>query len=209
MGFLNIAQSRYTTKKYDSNKKIDDETIEKLKEIIRLSPSSINSQPWRFTFVSDEKIKSKLAEFSYSNKDKILEASHVVVFSVIKDVNAFEQNKLSLLPEGATAYFNNVLKPRGDEQVMSWLTSQVYLSLGFFLSATASLGIDSTPMEGIQAIEYDKVLDEDNFKTLFAVAIGYRDEKDENQPSHTPKFRLEEEHVIRTRHYPDKCVSTN
>ena len=198
MSFLNIAQSRYTTKKYDSNKKIDDETIEKLKEILRLSPSSINSQPWKFTFISDEKTKSQLAEFSYSNKEKIIDASHIVVFSVVKDVKVFEENKLTMLPEGATAYFNNVLKPRGDEQVMSWLTSQVYLSLGFFLSGTASLGIDFTPMEGIQASEYDNVLKEDNFKTLFAVAIGYRDESDENQPSQTPKFRLEKDQIIRT-----------
>ena len=44
MNFLNIASSRYTTKKYDPNKTIDDDTIGKLKEIIRLSPSSINSQ---------------------------------------------------------------------------------------------------------------------------------------------------------------------
>ena len=34
MSFLNIAQNRYTTKKYDSTKKIDEITIEKLKEIL-------------------------------------------------------------------------------------------------------------------------------------------------------------------------------
>lgn len=198
MNFLNIAQSRYATKKYDPGKKIDDETIEKLKEIIRLSPSSINSQPWKFTFVSDEKVKSELAEFSYNNKHKVLDASHVVVFSVIKDVDSFENNKLTLLPEGATAYYNRMLKPRGDEQVMTWLISQVYLSLGFFLSATASLGIDSTPMEGIQAEAYDQVLENDDYMTLFAVAIGYRDEEDKNQPTHTPKFRLEQDQIIRS-----------
>lgn len=198
MNFLHIAQNRYATKKYDPNKKVDDETIEKLKEIIRLSPSSINSQPWKFTFVSEEKVKSELAEFSYNNKHKVLDASHVVVFSVIKDTAAFENMKLTLLPEGATSYYQRVLKPRGDEQVMNWLTSQVYLSLGFFLSATASQGIDSTPMEGIQAEAYDQILQNDGYKTLFAVAIGYRDEEDNNQPSHTPKFRLEQDQIIRS-----------
>ena len=94
MDFLQIAQSRYTTKKYDPNKKVDEATIENLKEIIRLSPSSINSQPWKFTFVSDEKVKSELAEFSYNNKQKVLNASHVVVFGVIKDAEAFENEKL-------------------------------------------------------------------------------------------------------------------
>ena len=123
MNFLQIAQSRYTTKKYDPNKKVDEVTIENLKEIIRLSPSSINSQPWKFTFVSDEKVKSELAEFSYNNKQKVLNASHVVVFGVIKDAEAFENEKLTLLPEVVTSYYNRVLKPKGDAQVMTWLTS--------------------------------------------------------------------------------------
>src|SRR5690554_1111436 len=94
MSFLKIAKNRYTTKQYDPSKKIDVETIEKLKEIIRLSPSSINSQPWKFTFVSDEKVKSKLANLSYNNKQKVLDSSHIVVFGVTKDAEAFENNKL-------------------------------------------------------------------------------------------------------------------
>lgn len=198
MSFLNIAQNRYTTKKYDPNRKIDEETVEKLKEIIRLSPSSINSQPWKFTFVSDENIKSKLSEFSYNNKQKVRDASHLVVFSMVKDVDTFENRKLNLLPEGATTYYNRVLKTKGDEQIMSWLKSQVYLSLGFFLSAAASIGIDSTPMEGISTDEYDAILEDNEYKTLFAVAIGYRDKDDSNQPSQKPKFRLDRDKVIRT-----------
>ena len=56
MRFLDIAKKRYTTKVYQP-KKISDEKIEELKEILRLAPSSINSQPWRFLFISDEKIR--------------------------------------------------------------------------------------------------------------------------------------------------------
>ena len=49
-------EQRYTTKKYDVSKKIENQKIEELKEILRLSPSSINSQPWKFTFVSDKEL---------------------------------------------------------------------------------------------------------------------------------------------------------
>ncbi|MDD4778186.1 MAG: NAD(P)H-dependent oxidoreductase [Fermentimonas sp.] len=198
MSFLNIAQSRYATKKYDSSKKIDDETIDKLKEILRLSPSSVNSQPWRFTFIANEDIKSRLSEFSFNNKNKVLDASHIVVFSVVKDVKTFENIKLTQLPDHTTAYYNRVLKPGGDEHVMTWLIAQVYLSLGFFLSAAASLGIDSTPMEGIDTNGYDSILQDDDYKTLFAVTIGYRDKEDKNQPSLTPKFRMDKDDVIRS-----------
>ncbi|WP_286851441.1 nitroreductase family protein, partial [Sphingobacterium sp. UBA7253] len=46
MAFLETAKQRYTTKKYNSEALIPEEKIAELKEIIRLSPSSINSQPW-------------------------------------------------------------------------------------------------------------------------------------------------------------------
>ena len=54
MIFLDAMLSRYTTKVYDHTKKINDQSIENLKEILRLSPSSINSLPWKFTFVRDQ-----------------------------------------------------------------------------------------------------------------------------------------------------------
>ena len=56
MDFLKLAQTRYTTKHYTS-KRVSDEDIAKLKEILRLAPSSINSQPWQFVFISDEATK--------------------------------------------------------------------------------------------------------------------------------------------------------
>ena len=46
-------------------------------------------------------------------------------------------------------------------------------------------------MEGILPTEYDKHLPKDGYRTLFAVAIGYRDPEDKNQPSITPKKRKE------------------
>ncbi|MCE5206369.1 MAG: NAD(P)H-dependent oxidoreductase [Porphyromonadaceae bacterium] len=198
MSFLDIAKNRYTTKKYDPSMKIDNATIEKLKEILRLSPSSINSQPWKFTFISDAEMKKELAKVSCHNESKVNDASHVVVFSVVEEVKDFEKKNLSLLPERAGLYYNRVLKPRSKAEIKTWLACQVYLSLGFFLSACASMGIDSTPMEGIQCEEYDRNLQQNGYKTLFAVAIGYRDKEDENQPSLTPKFRLDPENVIRS-----------
>lgn len=196
MNFLDLAESRYTTKKYDANKKIADETINQLKEILRLSPSSIDSQPWRFFFVSEEQMKQKLAAVSYFNEKKINEASHLVAFTAINDIQNFEEQIHLHLPEGAIDYYNNFLKPLPEAEIKSWFQYQVYLSLGFFLSACASLGIDSTPMEGIKGEEYDKILNIKGYKTLFAVAMGYRSADDHNQPAIKPKLRLPLEQVI-------------
>jgi len=198
MSFLDLAESRYTTKRYDENKNITDDKIQQLKEILRLSPSSINSQPWKFIFVSDEKIKQKLASVSYFNEQKINEASHLVVFSAIDDIEKFEQQIHQNLPEGAVGYYNNFIKPLPETAIKSWLQHQVYLSLGFFLSACASLEIDSSPMEGIKGEEYDEILQLDGYKSLFAVALGYRSAEDHNQPSINPKSRLAVEQVIQS-----------
>lgn len=196
MSFIEIAKSRYTTKLYDANGKISDEDIEKLKEIIRLSPSSINSQPWKFTFVGEGKMKRKLADLAFWNKDKINAASHLVVFSVIDDIALFKAQISEHLGEGAIKYFEEFLEPKGEAEIKAWMRHQVYLSLGFFLSACASMGIDSTPMEGIENDKYDEVLGYEGYKSLFAVSIGYRSPEDKNQPSNNPKFRLPKEEVV-------------
>jgi len=196
MSFLDLAKSRYTTKRYNTNEKIADGKIEQLKQIIRLSPSSINSQPWHFIFVSDEKTKQELAGASYFNEQKINEASHLVVFSAIDSIEKFEEQIRQNLPEGSVNYYNNFLKPLPETEIKSWLQHQVYLSLGFFLSACASLEIDSSPMEGLKTEEYDKILQLNGYKTLFAAAIGYRNPEDTNQPSVKPKFRLASEQII-------------
>jgi len=190
MNFSTLAERRYTTKRYDSTKKIPTEEILQLTEILRLSPSSINSQPWQFTFVSDETLKSKLAGVSYFNEQKIKEASHLVVFSAIDNIELFEARIRETLPEGSVGYYNQFVKPGSEAEIKSWLQHQVYLSLGFFLAACASLEIDSTPMEGIQNDKYKEILNLKDHQPLFAVALGYRNPEDTNQPSINAKSRL-------------------
>ncbi|TPD65830.1 nitroreductase family protein [Flavobacterium microcysteis] len=198
MNFLDLAKSRYTTKSYNPNKRATEQTITELKEILSLSPSSINSQPWKFIFISDERLKSELASVSYFNQQKINEASHLVVFSVIDDIQQFENQIKQNLPEGSVNYYNQFLKPKPEAEIKSWLEHQVYLSLGFFLSACASMNIDSSPMEGIKNEEYGKILQLDGYKALFAVAIGSRNPEDSNQPSIKAKSRLPLEQTIQS-----------
>lgn len=195
MNFLELAQNRYTSKAY-RNEKISAEDIAELQQILRLSPSSINSQPWRFFFVSDEKVKTQLAEASYFNEERAKNASHIVVFTAIDDLEVFEAQNKENLPEGAVEYYNHFLKPQGEEKVKTWMQKQVYISLGYFLTACASLGIDSTPMEGIEPEKYNQILGLKDTKTLFAVAIGYRDTTDQNQPNITAKSRLNIDQII-------------
>ncbi|MDR3023675.1 NAD(P)H-dependent oxidoreductase [Chryseobacterium sp.] len=196
MNFLNKMKNRYTVKKYNPQGKISEEQIATLQEILNLSPSSINSQPWNFIFIKDPELKKQLAEKSYFNKEKVLDSSHLIVFQALKTPEDFEKQIEGALPEGSVAYYNNFVKPKGEVGIKSWLKHQVYLSLGVLLSACADMEIDSTPMEGIEPEGYDAVLNNEKYETLFAVAIGEKDETDANQPKFNPKTRLKAEKVI-------------
>ncbi|UHO37687.1 nitroreductase family protein [Chryseobacterium capnotolerans] len=196
MNFLNKMKTRYTVKKYNPQGNISEEKISQLKEILNLSPSSINSQPWNFIFVNRGDLKSQLAEVSFINREKVIDCSHLIIFQVLKNPEDFEKQIEENLPEGAVNYYRTRVKPKGDAFVKSWLGHQVYLSLGVLLSACADMGIDSTPMEGIEPELYDEILKNDKYETLFAVAIGEKLDTDANQPKFNPKTRLKAEKVI-------------
>ncbi len=198
MNFLESMQKRYTTKKYNASKKIEPNKIEELKEILRLSPSSINSQPWKFTFVTNQETKLSLSEISWLNTDKVLDSDTVVVFSRIDTLSLFEKQIEEELPKGAVNYYKEFIKPLPEEQIKTWFDRQVYLALGVLLSACANMGIDATPMEGIEPKNYDKILNQSDYTTIVAVAIGYRDKDDLNQPSKNPKSRRDINKVIET-----------
>lgn len=196
MNFLEKMKKRYTVKKYNPQTKISKEKVDQLKAILNLSPSSINSQPWNFVFIGTQNIKEQLSEFSYHNKQKVIDCSHVILFQVLKNSEDFEKQMYDNLNEMGINYYNSLVKPKGEEYIKSWMRHQVYLSLGVLLSACADMEIDSTPMEGIEPEKYDDILKNEKYETLFAVAIGDKSEDDSNQPKLNPKTRLKAEKII-------------
>lgn len=198
MSFINAMQERYTTKEYDPSKKIDTNTIDTLKEILRLSPSSINSQPWKFTFVSNPSTKEELSKVSWINTNKVIDSDTVIVFSRINNLQLFEKQIEEQLPQGAVDYYKEYIKPLPAAEIKAWFDKQVYIALGILLSACADMKIDATPMEGIEPANYDKILNNKDYATIVAVTIGYRDKDDFNQPSKKPKSRIALQNVVNT-----------
>ncbi len=194
---LELAKKRYATKKYDSSKVLPQEKIDELKEILHLAPSSINIQPWKFTFVQDPEIKSKLADASLHNTEKINQAGLLIVFSVAEDLEAFQKVVDEELPEGLRDWYNNAKASMLESDLRVWLSRQVYIALGVAMSATIALGLDSTPMEGIEPEKYMTILNMTEYKPLFALSVGYRAEDDYYQPEKMPKSRRPFNDVIK------------
>lgn len=198
MNILELIQNRYTAKKYDTSKEIPEEIVEQLKEILRLSPSSINIQPWKFTFVQNPEIKEKLAAVSMHNAEKINQAKLLIVFSVADDLDAFQQVVDNELPQARRDWFNKIRAKMPENELKTWLSKQVYIALGVGLTASVSLGLDSTAMEGIESDKYMEILNMSTYKPLFAMAVGYGAEDDSNRLDYTPKSRRLKESVINT-----------
>ncbi|HPK10588.1 MAG TPA: NAD(P)H-dependent oxidoreductase [Saprospiraceae bacterium] len=193
---LKLAESRYATKKYDNTKRIPDEKVELLKNVIHLSPSSINIQPWKFHFVRNPKVKSQLADASLHNTEKINQSDLLIVFSVAEDLQAFQNVVDENLPPRHRDWYNQSKLEMSEDAIKIWMSRQVYIALGVGLSTAISLGLDSTPMEGIEPDKYMQILNMEDYRPIVALSVGYGAEDDYNRPEVTPKTRRPMEDVV-------------
>lgn len=219
VSLIDAAKTRYSAKVYDPERKIPEEDIAKLKELLRLAPSSVNLQPWYFVVAGTEEGKARVAKstegpFSF-NTPKITDASHVVVFAtrVKADDDAFltallekeaEDGRFDADPEqfradmdrGRRTFVSIHAEQRKD--AFAWMNAQTYLNMGQFLIAAAQLGIDATPMEGVDTEVLNKEfgLTEKGYTAVAVVSLGYHAKADFN--ADLPKSRLAENMIMET-----------
>ncbi|UMB61178.1 oxygen-insensitive NAD(P)H nitroreductase [Lutibacter sp. A80] len=207
---------RYTTKEFDPTKKISDADMLEIKNLLRMSPSSVNLQPWHFIIAETKEGKERMAKgtqgFFHFNEPKVLNASAVVLFcsKVDTDENYYKHiadtdDKNGRFPNedvkngflGAVKAFAGIHK-YDLKDLQHWMEKQVYLNIGNFLLGVASLNIDATPMEGIdvKALDEEFGLREKGYTSLVAVSLGYRATSDFNSTEKTPKSRLLESEII-------------
>lgn len=203
---------RYTTKQYDPSRQVSEQDLATLFEAIRLSASSINSQPWKFIVIdSQESRKRMLKTFDRkpsANQAKVLECSQVILFAYnpkynrddyakivdesIKDKRIESSKRESGFAGFAFAEMNT--DPHGDTS--SWTKAQLYLALGNTLHTLARLKIDSTPMEGIdtELVNQEFAKELDGYVCDVGLAIGYHHPGDFNAA--LPKSRRKMEDIL-------------
>jgi nitroreductase len=177
---------RYATKKFDPERKIDEEVWAKLEEAMVLAPSSYGLQPWKFIVITDPAMRKNLHPASY-NQAQILDASHLVVFAAknpptpadveghvarTAQVRGLEIATLDRLKQS----INGSLARMSAADAHAWATRQTYLALGVFLASCAMAGVDACPMEGFQPPKYDEILglSEKGLSAVVLAAAGYR-----------------------------------
>ena len=198
---------RYATKKFDATKKIRESDLNILLECLRLSASSYGLQPWKFIVVQNPEFRKQLFEVSWK-QSPVIEASHFIVLTykenmdetfVDKHVAKMAQTHSSTVEAFAgfkSAIMGDLVSGPRSSTVNSWAQRQTYIAMGTFLTTAAMMEIDALPMEGLNPTEYDRILglNGTGFKTVAAIACGYRSTEDRFQ--NNKKVRFDAKDVI-------------
>lgn len=198
---------RHSTKKYDATRKIPEEDLDVLFEAMRLSASSINSQPWKFVVIessaSKERMNKTFARKHQYNQPHVFDSSHIILFAY--NPRYTRDNYAQVVDKGIE---DGRTKPEGRESAFDvftfaefntddtgntscWTKAQTYLAFGNTLHALARLRIDSTPLEGIDIDLVNEEFKEElgGYQCDVALALGYRHPEDDYNAK-LPKSRL-------------------
>ncbi|MEE9326769.1 MAG: nitroreductase family protein [Cocleimonas sp.] len=204
---------RHTTKKYDTSKKVSKEDLQVLYEAMRLSASSINSQPWKFIVIESDEAKQRMSDtfehMHHYNRPHVFDSSQIILFA--HNPHYTRDNYAEVVDKGIE---DGRTKPEDREGAFGgfafaesntdengntapWTKAQLYIAFGNTLHTLARLKIDATPLEGIDTElvnkEFKKELD--GYQCDVALAIGYQHPTDDFN-SALPKSRRKMESVF-------------
>ena len=205
---------RHSTKKYDPTRKIPQQDLDILYEAMRLSASSINSQPWRFIVIKSDEAKQRMSDtfvekFQF-NRAHVFDSSEIILFAynprytrkdyaeVVDDQIQDKRTKPEERENAFDGFIFAELNTDEEGNTGSWTKAQTYIAIGNTLHTLARLKIDSTPMEGIDIERVNEEFKEelDGYQCDVALAIGYRHpEGDYN--AKIPKSRRRAESVFK------------
>ena len=202
----NALRWRNAARIFDPYRIIPDDKFELLLEALRLSPSSMNLQPWKFIIVKNKTVRQQIQRLAM-NQPAITEASHLLILCSLKTVDGGYFDRLVQLEklnsgQSALESFKPVamsfIESKSKEELKEWLAQQVYIALGFLLCSCALMHVDSCPIEGFDHAKVNKLLDlhKQGMESRVAVALGYRPVQQGD--ARTKKIRWPKEEVITT-----------
>lgn len=185
--FMDAMNFRHACKVFDESKKISDEDMKFILETGRKSPSSFGMEAWKFVVITNEELKAKLKPVCW-DQVQVTSCSHLVVVLAGIDSVKVESGEVKKrfarreMPEEMlemymglyATHLKDVLS--SDENIYAWTSKQSYIAVGNMMTAAATLGIDSCPIEGFLKEEVEKILELDTSKHQVAMVLpfGYR-----------------------------------
>jgi nitroreductase len=188
MELLDKLNWRYAAKAMNGEKVAEDK-IERILEAARLAPTSSGLQPFEIFVIKNQDIKEKIKPIAW-NQSVITDCSHLLVFAAWDTYTADRINYMFDLTneirgfknEGWENYRQMLLSsyPQKDaEENFEHAAKQAYIALGIAMVSAAYQGVDTTPMEGFDPAEVDKILGlrEKGLRSVVLLAVGHRQEE--------------------------------
>jgi len=177
---------RYATKKMTPSIPVPAEKVEAIIEAVRMAPTSSGLQPFELFVITNDDLRSKIAEAAYGQA-QITDGSHLLVFAAwdnytAERIDEVVQMNVELRGDSTTlrGYYDflkgNYLS-RDPEVNYAHAARQAYIAVGFALLAAAEQEVDSTPMEGFDPDTVDAILGlrERGLRSVVLMPLGFRD----------------------------------
>jgi nitroreductase len=186
--FLDKLNWRYAAKKMDPSKPVSEDKVAQIVEAIRMAPTSSGLQPFHLFVIRNAELRAKLKPAALG-QEQVTDGSHLLVFAAYDGydaarIDAVVDQHAEERPgtrEALDAYYDNLKSrylPRDQKLNFEHAARQAYIALGFAMAAAAELGVDSTPMEGFDAAQFDEILGlkDKGLKSVVLLPLGTRDE---------------------------------
>ena len=186
MELLNKLNWRYAAKAMNGEK-VSEEKIANIIEAARLAPTSSGLQPFEIIIIKNKAIKEAIKPVAW-NQSVITDCSHLLVFAAWDTYTEERINKMFDLTnevrgfknEGWEAYRQMLLgsyPQKNAEENFNHAAKQAYISFSAAIIAAAYEGVDTTPLEGFDPAEVDKILGlrEKGLRSAVMLPIGYKD----------------------------------
>jgi nitroreductase / dihydropteridine reductase len=186
MSLLESLNWRYATKRM-TGEKVPQEKVDTILEAARLAPTASGIQPFTILSITDRELLAKIQPIAY-NQPQITEASHLLVFAAWDNITPEQVNHVFSqvirernLPADALNDYKTRLTTHFSGMTplekFNSAARQAYIALGVAIVAAADEKVDTTPMEGFNNAELDKLLGlpEKGLRSVSLLALGYRD----------------------------------
>jgi nitroreductase len=185
--FMDAMNFRHACKVFDETKKISSEDMNFILEVGRKSPSSFGMEAWKFLVITNEALKAKIRPACW-DQVQVTSCSHLVVVLAGIDSVKVESGEVKKrfarrdMPQEMLDMYMGLYADHlkdtlsSDENIYAWTAKQSYIAAGNMMTAAATLGIDSCPIEGFDKGAVEEILELDTSKHQVAMVLpfGYR-----------------------------------
>lgn len=181
---------RYAVKKFDSERLLSTDKIERLKNAFNLTATSYGLQPIRLVVLQNKALQRELVTHSFGQA-QVAQASHILIICIENKIDSKYISDYFELVQKIRGTSDEILKPFKNDlvndfskkdriQLQQWSKNQAYLAMGNLLTICAMEKIDACPMEGFNPLAYDELLglQKKRISSVLVLPVGYRAEDD-------------------------------